>query len=137
MKKLSAGTASGCLVWLLTFFVLSACITPIAFLIGGITSGADFTAKALGPIYCSEGSTPEIYSYETTMRDEYGTYHPATAYELHCVDANREVVNKSVVSYAFLWNGILALGGLILSAALAFLLAAPAGALIGRAFNKK
>lgn len=136
MTKLSAGTVSGCLVWVLVFSVISMCLLPAAMIIGGITSGADFTAKILGRVYCSEDTTPEIYSYPTTTTDEFGNSQPATGYELHCVDANGEVVNTSAVGYAFLWTGILAGVGLLVSAILAFVLAAPAGVLIGKAMNR-
>jgi hypothetical protein len=136
MKKLSAGKISGCLVWVLVFFLLSSCLMPVAMAIGGITSGTDFVAKLLGPAYCSENTTPEMYSYATTSRDENGFSHPATAYELHCVDSNGEVVNTSLVSYAFLWIGILFVVSLIFSGIFAFVLAAPAGILIGRMLNK-
>jgi len=136
MKKLSAGTVSGCLVWVLVFFLLNLCMMPVAMAIGGITSGTDFVAKLLGPAYCSKNTTPEMYSYATTSTDENGFSHPATAYELHCVDSNGEVVNTSVVSFAFLWIGILSAVGLLLSGIFAFVLAAPAGVLIGRILNK-
>ena len=33
--------------------------------------------------------------------------HPATAYELHCVDASGTVVKNDPVLYAFIWIGIL------------------------------
>ncbi len=136
MKKLSAGTVSGCLIWVLIFFLLSSCLVPVAMAFGGITSGTDFVAKTLGPVYCPENTTPEIYSYATTSIDENGFSRPATAYELHCVDSSGEVVNTSVVSYAFLWTGILAVIGLVLSGIFAFVLAAPAGMLLGRLLNK-
>jgi len=136
MKKISTGTISGCLVWGLVFFLLSSCLTPAAMMIGGFTSGADFVAKFLGPVYCPKNATPEMYSYETTSTDENGFSHPVTAYELHCVDSSGKVVNTSLISFAFLWIGILSAVSLILSGILAFALAAPAGILIGRMLNK-
>jgi hypothetical protein len=55
---------------------------------------------------------------------------------LQCIDANGEIVKEDPVGYAFVWIGILALAGFIIAALLSFALAAPAGVLIGRLFNK-
>ena len=55
---------------------------------------------------------------------------------LQCVDASGNVVKEDPVGFAFLWIGIIAVIGLIISALLAFALAAPAGVLIGRFINR-
>jgi hypothetical protein len=136
MKSATTGTVSGCIVWIIVFCALSTCIFPAASMIGGFTSASGFTMKTLGPYICPEGSTAQSYSYATTTTDENGNRQPSTAYVLQCVDANGEIVKEDPVAYAFLWIGILALAGLIIAALLSFALAAPAGVLIGRLFNK-
>lgn len=136
MKSATTGTVSGCVVWIIVFCALSLCLFPAASVIGGFTSASGFAMQTLGPYICPEGSTAQSYSYDTTTTDENGNSQPATAYELHCVDASGEVVKKDPVVYAFIWIGVLAAIGLIIAAILSFALAAPAGVLIGRLFNK-
>ena len=104
--------------------------------IGGITSASDFAINFTVKLICPDGTTPESYSYATTTRDENGNSQPSTAYELHCVDANGELLKKDPVGYAFLWIGVFIVIGLIVTAGLAFLLAAPAGVLITKFLNR-
>jgi len=136
MRSATTGTVSGCIVWIIVFCALSICIFPVASVIGGFTSASGFAMKTLGPYICPEGSTAQSHSYATTTTDENGFSQPATAYVLQCVDANGEIVKEDPVVYAFAWIGFIALIGLILTAILSFALAAPAGVLIGRLFNK-
>ena len=136
MKSTTTGTISGCIVWIIVFGVISSCMLPAAMMIGGFTSASSLAIKTLAPMICPKGTTGESYSYQTTTTDDYGNPEPATAYELHCVDANGEVIKKDPILYAFLWMGIIAVIGLILAGLLAFALAAPAGVLIARLFNR-
>jgi len=136
MKKTSMGVVSGCLVWILAFGIISACILPVSMMIGGFTSASNPAINFTGKIICPDGTMPESYSYETTTRDENGNAQPATAYELHCVAANGEILKSDPVGYAFLWIGVFALIGLLITGGLAFLLAAPAGVLISKALNR-
>jgi hypothetical protein len=105
-------------------------------MIGGFTSTSGFAMQVMGPYICPEGSTAQSYSYATTTTDENGNSQPSTAYVLQCVDANGEVIKEDHVVYAFAWIAIIALAGLVIAALLSFALAAPAGMLIGRLFNK-
>ena len=136
MKQTTAGTISGCVIWILSMGILMSCILPVFFVIGSVTSFSQFAVKTTGNIICPDGTIPESYSYETTTTDEFGNSQPATGVELHCVDQSGEVVKTDPVGYAFLWIGIFALLGLIISAILAFVLAAPLGILIGKLFNR-
>jgi len=136
MKSGTAGTLSGCVVWIIVFGILSMCSFPISMILGGITSFSNFAIRQTGAIICPDNTTPEVYSYASTTTDEYGNRHPSTAYELHCVDATGEVVKVDLVGYAFLWMGFTAGIGLIISGLLAFVLAAPAGILIARLLNR-
>jgi hypothetical protein len=130
MKQATTGTMSGCLVWVIAFFAINLCVLPLATMIGGFTSVSDFAIRQTGAIVCPDNTTPEVRSFAT-----YGS-GPSTTYVLECVDANGEVVMEDPVGYAFLWIGILAGFGLILSGVLAFVLAAPAGILITTLLNR-
>src|SRR4030095_6393662 len=136
MKSVKTGAVSGCVVWILLMGVISSCILPCFFVVGSITSFSDYAIRTTGRFLCPEGSQPESYSYATTSTDEYGNSHPATAYELHCVDAEGEVVKTDPIVYAFLWDGIFAVVGFIVAIGLSFLLAVPAGALKDKFFKK-
>jgi hypothetical protein len=136
MKSATTGAVSGCFVWILACGIISACILPVSMAIGGITSASDVAINFTGKFICPDGTTPESYSYATTTRDENGNSQPSTAYELHCVAANGEVLKNDPVGYAFLWIGVFVLGGLIITGGLAFLLAAPAGILLSRLLDR-
>jgi hypothetical protein len=130
MKQATTGTISGCLVWIIAFGVIGMCILPLSMAVGGITSVSDFAVKQTGAIVCPDNTTPKIRSFAT-----YGS-GPSTTSVLQCVDADGAVVKEDSVGFAFLWIGIIAVIGLIISALLAFALAAPVGVLIGRFINR-
>ncbi len=136
MKSATTGAVSGCLVWVIACGVISMCILPVSMAIGGITSASDYAINFTGKFICPGGTTPESYSYATTTRDENGNEQPSTAYELHCVAANGEILKSDPVGYAFMWIGVFVLVGLIVTSGLAFLLAAPAGVLISKLLNR-
>jgi len=134
MKSLSTGAASGCLVWLLTFGILSICLCPMGLVAGSITAitNADAVVGLFGPQLCPAGTTGKVETFDTTTTDDSGNSQPATGYTMLCVDASGAVVTNAGPVYAFLWIGILAAVGLVLAALLAIVLAAPAGAMIAR-----
>ncbi|MCC6569441.1 MAG: hypothetical protein IT315_09400 [Anaerolineales bacterium] len=136
MKQTPAGALSGCLVWVIAFFVISMCLLPIAMMIGGFTSFSDVAIQQTGRFICPENTTPDVRSYATTSTDENGNRQPSTAYVLQCKDASGAVVKEDLGVYAFLWTGMLAGIGLVLSGILAFVLAAPAGVLIAKFLAK-
>jgi hypothetical protein len=136
MKSTSAGTLSGCLIWLIVFAIASACLLPVAMVVGGVTSGTEFVGSIVGGIECPKGTTPQINRYATTSIDENGFEQPATGYELQCLDAGGNVVKTDAAAFAFIWIGILAVTGLAIAVLLAFALAAPAGVLIGRVLGR-
>lgn len=136
MKQATAGTLSGCVIWILSIGMIASCILPIFVVIGSITSFSQFAIRTTGGMLCPAGTTAESYSYETTTTDEFGNTEPATGVSLRCVDEQGTVVKEDPVGYAFLWIGIFALIGLIISGVLAFALAAPLGILIGRLFKR-
>ena len=130
MKQAATGTISGCLVWIIAFGVIGMCILPVSIAVGGMTSVTDFAVKQTGAIVCPNNTTPKIRSFAT-----YGS-GPSTTSVLQCVDASGNVVKEDPVAFAFLWIGSIAVIALIISALLAFALAAPAGVLIGRFINR-
>jgi hypothetical protein len=132
----TAGALSGCLIWVIVFGIMSACLLPIGMAIGGFSSGSDTAARVVGGWECPKSTTPQIYSYDSTMTDSNGVDQPATAYELHCVDSGGNVVKNDPVVFAFIWEGLFAAAAVVLAIVLAFVLAAPAGVLIGRMFNR-
>ena len=136
MKSATTIAVSGCLVWILAFGVIAACILPVTMAIGGITAASDFAINFTGRFICPDRTTPESYSYATTTRDENGNSQSSTAYELHCVAANGEILKSDPVGYSFIWIGIFMLVGFIVTSGLALLLAAPTGLLISKILNR-
>ncbi len=139
MKSTKAGAVSGCLIWFIVFGLLGSCLIPAGMMMGGLSSVTPFALQILEPLICPDGTTARFRTYATTSNDEFGNPQPSTAYVMQCVDANGDVVKEDPVTYAFIWIGIVTGIGVIASAVLAFVFAAPAGALIGRmiARNKK
>lgn len=135
MKSTKAGAVSGCIIWFIVFGLLGSCLIPAGMMVGSLSSVTPFALQTLEPLICPDGTTAKFRTYATTTTD----HQPSTAYVMQCVDANGNVVKEDPVTYAFIWIGIVTGVGVIVSAALAFVLAAPAGALIGRmaARNKK
>jgi ABC-type glycerol-3-phosphate transport system permease component len=136
MNNAKTTAISGCVIWFLLIFIISSCVMPVFFLVGSVTSFTDFAIKTTGGWLCPEGTTPESYTYASTTTDEFGNRQPATAYELHCVDSSGEVVKTDPVLYAFIWIGIFALIGLIISVILTFVFAVPGGMLVTKILNK-
>ncbi|MCE9644777.1 MAG: hypothetical protein K8S20_02165 [Chloroflexi bacterium] len=136
MNNAKTTAISGCVIWFLLISIIGSCVMPVFFVIGSVSSFSDFAIQTTGGWLCPEGSTPESYSYQTTTHDENGFEQPTTAYELHCVDAGETVVKNDPVLYAFIWIGILALAGLIISGVLTFVFAVPGGMLVTKMLNK-
>lgn len=134
-QNTAVGAVSGCIIWFILLSVIGSCFMPIAMFVGGFTSGSSLAARVTGSFMCPKDTTPTIYSYETTTTDDYGNPIPATAYELHCLNSSGDVVKNDPIIYAFVWEGILAAIGLILTVIVALIIAAPAGALITKLLN--
>lgn len=135
MNNAKTTAVSGCVIWLLLIAIIGSCIMPVAFIVGGVTSPSDWSIQTMGGFICPENATPTRYSYDTVTTDEYGISRPSTAYELHCVDANGEVVKEDPIGYAFGWIGLWAVIGLVVSAFLTFILAVPGRMLVTRVVN--
>jgi len=137
MKAGRTGALSGFVIWIFIFGILCSCFFPVALIFGGITSTIQFALRTLGSRLCPAGTNPECFSYATTTTDEYGNSQPGTAYELHCVDTNGVIITRDAIQYAIIWNGVIAIIGLVIAALLALLLALPAGIFITRLFNRE
>ena len=136
MNNTKTTAISGCVIWFLLICMISSCVMPIFFIVGSVSSFSEFAIRTTGGWLCPEGTTPESYTYATTIADEFGNQQPSTAYELHCVDASGTVVKEDPVAYAFIWIGIWAVVGLILSGVLTFVFAVPGGMLVTKVLNK-
>ncbi len=134
-SNVKTSAISGCVIWLVLISFIGSCILPIFFVVGTISSFSEFAIRTTGGWLCPEGTTPQSHTYATTSRDENGFEHPATGYELQCVDASGEVVKTDPILYSFIWIGIWAGIGLIVSAVLTFILAIPGGMLVTRVLN--
>lgn len=136
MSSAKTSAVSGCIVWILSIGVILSCVLPIFIVVGSITSFTQVALDATGNFICPDGTTAERYTYETTTTDEFGNVEPATGVSLRCVDENGNILKEDPVGYAFLWVAAFAVIGLIVSAVLAFLFAAPIGILIGRLLDR-
>ncbi len=136
MKNAGTTAVSGCLIWFILILIIGTCIMPVAFVASMFSSSSDWAIQTTGNWLCPEGTTPESYSYASTTTDEYGNSRPATAHELHCVDTSGIVVKTDPVLYAFIWVGIFAGIGLIVSAILSFVFAVPGGILVTKLLEK-
>jgi hypothetical protein len=100
------------------------------------SSSIEFVADNLGPYLCPPGSTAEILTERTSGVDTDGIRYDSTSYELQCVDSDGSVVQGPSQAYVIFWLGLLAVIGLLVSLLFAFLLAAPAGVLMGSLSNR-
>jgi len=138
MKSLTTGTLSGCVVYVIVFGFLLTCLVPLGMGLGGFTStiSADFVARTLEPYLCPDGSHAEIITFQTTSTDEFGNESPATGFEMQCVGPGGEITREPSPDYGFIWIGVIGVASLILAALLSFVLAAPAGVIIGRLLGR-
>lgn len=136
MSNAKTTAISGCVIWFLLISIIGSCVMPVFFMVGSFTSFSEYAIKTTGSFLCPAGTTPESYSYSSTSFDEFGHPENGTAYELHCVDASGTVVKNDPIFYAFLWIGIWALIGAVVSGLLTFAFAVPGGMLVTKLLNK-
>lgn len=136
MKNASPTVVSGCLANVVLLLILGACLLPTAFIAGSVSSASGVAIRTTGRLLCPSGSLPTPHTYATTTTDDYGNTQPSTAYELNCVDSTGQVVKNDPIVYSFLWIGMVTGAAIILVMLLSFLLAAPAGVLIGRVLSR-
>ena len=136
MNNAKTTAISGCVIWFLLIFIISSCVMPVFFIVGSVSSFSDFAIKTTGGWLCPEGTTPESYSYASTTTDEYGI--DILPLPMNCIAwmPSGTVVKNDPVLYAFIWIGICALIGLIISVILTFVFAVPGGMLVTKILNK-
>src|SRR5258708_34271902 len=137
MKSTTTGALSGCVVWLILLGVIGSCLLPVGFMLGGFSDQSDLAVHTVGSFICPKGNTPSVYSYQTESTDDNGFPIEATVSELHCLDASGNVAKVDPVAWGFLWEGMVAGAALLITAVLAFALAAPAGVFIARILKPK
>lgn len=135
MDNTKTTAISGCIIWFLLISVIASCVLPVFFFAGVLSSYSNFAINITGGWLCPEGTTPHQNTYTSTTTDEFGNLEPATAYELQCVGADGVVVKTDPIVYSFLWIGVFAVLGLIVSAVLTFILAVPGGMLVTKVLN--
>lgn len=136
MSKTKTTAVSGCLIWFILVMVIGTCVMPVFFTIGTVSSFSDFAINTTGGWLFPQGTTPQSHTYPTTSRDQNGFEHSATGYELQCLDASGEIVKTDPVLFSFIWIGICAASGMIVTAVLVFVFAVPGGALVTKLFDK-
>jgi hypothetical protein len=136
MKFSTAGTISGCMLWLIVFGIFSSCILPTAMVVGRFTATSDFALQTIEPILCLEGTTAKLFSYETTTTDRSGNSRFSTVYELYCVYAQGGILKKDFMLYASLWIGLVTSIGLSIAVLLAIVLFVPFKVLITKRLNR-
>jgi hypothetical protein len=137
MKSLTSGTISGCLTWVILFVVSIPCVWPLFFITLSLATHTDFSYQLMQPILCPAGTTLKVRTFDTTTTDSSHHSIGAVGHDMNCVDANDNLQKKDViVEYLLWWRGFGIIGGAIISALLAFLLAAPAGVLVARFFGR-
>ncbi len=136
MKSASAGTVSGCLVWVILFFVSVPCMVPLMLFFGNFAGYTDLSNSIAQPILCPANTSLQVRTYDTTTTDSSHRSIAAVGHDVNCVAAGGGPGTDVLIQYIFLWRGVEILAGAILSALLAFLLAAPAGLLVARFLNR-
>lgn len=136
MSKTTTTAVSGCLIWFLLLSIIGSCIMPIFFMVGAFSSVSNFAIQTTGSWICPENTTPQTYTYETTSTDQYGNRQPSTAYVLQCVDSSGAIVKEDPVGYAFIWIGIWAVAGIIITGVLCFVFAVPGGMMVTKLLEK-
>lgn len=136
MKPAKTTAFSGCIIWFVMISLIGSCILPVFIFAGSMSSFSEFAIKTTGSLLCPQGTTPQSHSYATTSIGSNGFERPSTGYELHCVDAEGNVVKKDPLAYAILWVGSFALIGVVVSALLSFVFAVPGGMLVTRLLEK-
>lgn len=118
---------SGCIVWLIVFFLISSCLIPVGIFISSfsIITADESIIMTLGSFMCPGGSDPIIDSYQSTIMDEDGLPRTNTVFEMKCLDAKGEMVKNLGGSYGVIWVGIFIIGSILISGLLALVLAIP------------
>ena len=105
MKSTTTGTVFGCIVCIIVVLVIGGCLLPLGSFISGFTPGSALTVRTVSPMVCPKGTTGQHYSYDTTTPDGNGFPQPAIGHELHCLDANGNIVKNDPYLFGLVWEG--------------------------------
>src|SRR5258706_15611032 len=90
MKSASAGTVSGCLVWVILFVVSVPCLVPLMLFFGNFALYTDFSNRAVQPILCPANTTLQVRTYDTTTTDNRHHNVGAGGQFVNCVATGRQ-----------------------------------------------
>jgi hypothetical protein len=134
MKPISttAGTATGCITWIIAISVIASCAIPVALIFATLTSTTELSAGVVGPMVCPSGSNAVIENSKTTLVGENGVEYDAVGAEMVCVDEGGNVVANPAPLPNWVWAGVNLVLSLLCSVALGLLLAAPIEVMVGK-----
>ncbi len=133
----AAGTASGCVVWVILAVVLSLCLVPVACVFTLFTTTSDLAARIVGPLVCPAGTRAQIETAPTTYVDDQGFTREAMGREMVCVDEQGAVAARPAPLPNWIWTGLVGAAALALAGGLALVFAAPAGAVVARVRGRR
>lgn len=138
MKSTSAaaGTASGCVVWLVLAVVFGTCLLPVGIIVTVFTTTSELAATVVGPMVCPAGSAAIIERVPTTYIDDQGFEREAMGAEIVCADASGDVVARPAPLPNWIWTGLVCVAAIVLACVLALLFAAPLGVVVGGVINR-
>src|SRR5258706_5933689 len=99
MKSASAGTVSGCLVWVILFVVSVPCLVPLMLFFGNFALYTDFSNRAVQPILCPANTTLQVRTYDTTTTDSRHHNVAAVPPDAQLVPSGRPNVVKVLYPY--------------------------------------
>ena len=131
MKSLATGSISGCLVWVITFLVLTPILWLFVYMISSFMTFTEASYRVMQPVLCPANTTLKVETFDTTTTDSSHHSIGAVGHDMNCIDSDGNTLKKDVVvEYLLLWRLFGHLSGPFLAGLLAFLFAAPAGALV-------
>src|SRR5258706_14235119 len=104
MKSASAGTVSGCLVWVILFVVSVPCLVPLMLFFGNFALYTDFSNRAVQPILCPANTTLQVRTYDTTTTDSRHHNVAAVGHDAHCVATGGPQVKNVRIEDIFPWH---------------------------------
>ena len=133
MKSLTAGTISGCFVWVILFFITAPCLYTLIFLTSSMTTYTNTAYRIMQPFLCPPNTTLTVSTYNTITTDDSYQIIGAVGHDMNCVSPNGDIPKKDiVVEYLLYWRGFGIVSGIVLAFVLSLLLAAPVGGLVAR-----
>ena len=131
-----AGTASGCLVWVVLVGVIGTCLLPVGLIVSVFTATSTAAANLVGPLVCPTTTHAIIEISNTAYQTELGAELPAVTREMVCVNDQGTVMARPAPLPDWIWLVFVTLALVLLAGLLSFALAAPAGVMIGTLWQR-